>query len=69
MLGMKVVRIPPFAELLKLTDGAEDEIDVPSWIDAGRDHYKMRVLVVDDDRSMSGLLSAMLKAAGHEVVT
>lgn len=69
MLGMKMVRIPPFAELLLQLDGADDEIDVPSWIDVGRDHYKMRVLVVEDDRSMSGLLVAMLKAAGHEVLT
>lgn len=69
MLGMKMVRIPPFTELLHQTDGVADEIDVPPWIDVGRDHYKMRVLVVEDDRAMSGLLSAMLKAAGHEVLT
>ncbi|HEX5363360.1 MAG TPA: diguanylate cyclase [Gallionella sp.] len=69
MLGMKMVRIPPFTELLQQPEVADDEIDVPPWIDVGRDHYKMRVLVVDDDRAMLGLLAAMLKAAGHEVLT
>jgi diguanylate cyclase (GGDEF)-like protein len=44
-------------------------VDVPQWIDVGRDHYKMRVLVVEDDRAMLVLLEAMLKAAGHEVLT
>jgi diguanylate cyclase (GGDEF)-like protein len=68
MLGMKMVRIPSFTELLQQSDATADGIDVPSWVETGCDHYKMRVLVVENDRAMLELLGAMLKAAGHEVL-
>ena len=69
LLNMKMVHIPPFAEMLSQSDVPDVAVDVPEWIDVGRDHYKMRVLVVEDDRAMLVLLEAMLKAAGHEVLT
>lgn len=69
LLGMKMVHIPPFGEMLSQQDVPDVAVDVPQWIDVGRDHYKMRVLVVEDDRAMLVLLEAMLKAAGHEVLT
>lgn len=69
LLGMKMVHIPPFGEMLSQPDVPDVAVDVPQWIDVGRDHYKMRVLVVEDDRAMLVLLEAMLKAAGHEVLT
>lgn len=69
LLNMKMMHIPPFAEMLSQPDIAGVAVDVPQWVDLGRDHYKMRVLVVEDDRAMLVLLEAMLKAAGHEVMT
>jgi diguanylate cyclase (GGDEF)-like protein len=69
LLNMKMVHIPPFREMLSQSDVPDVAVDVPDWIDVGRDHYKMRVLVVEDDRAMLVLLEAMLKAAGHEVLT
>lgn len=69
LLNMKMVHIPPFAEMLSQPDVPEIAVNVPQWVDVGREHYKMRVLVVEDDRAMLVLLEAMLKAAGHEVCT
>jgi len=65
LLNMKVVHIPPFAELLNQPDTA---VEVPEWPYAGQDSYRMRVLVVENDRTTLVLLEAMLKAAGHEVL-
>ena len=69
LLNMKMVHIPQFSEMLSQPDVPDVAVDVPQWVDVGRDHYKMRVLVVEDDRAMLVLLEAMLKAAGHEVLT
>ncbi len=41
---------------------------MPQWAHANQADYKMRVLVVEDDRAMLVLLEAMLKAAGHDVL-
>ena len=68
LLNMKVVHIPPFAELLSQPDMEDVATDVPQWPHAEQVDYKMRVLVVEDDRAMLVLLEAMLKAAGHEVL-
>lgn len=68
LLNMGNRQIPPFAELLRQDEGAEMPADVPQWPHAGEAQYKMRVLVVEDDRSMLALLEAMLKSAGHDVV-
>jgi diguanylate cyclase (GGDEF)-like protein len=69
LLNMKMVHIPPFTEMFSQPDVPDVAVEVPQWVDVGRDHYKMRVLVVEDDRAMLVLLEAMLKAAGHEVLT
>lgn len=68
LLNMGMVHIPPFAELLSQSDAAGPAIEVPQWALADQADYKMRVLVVEDDRTMLELLEAMLKAAGHEVL-
>lgn len=69
LLNMKMaVHIPPFAELLNQSDAADAAVEVPQWAHAGQADYRMRVLLVEDDRAMLVLLEAMLKAAGHEVL-
>src|SRR5574340_1002061 len=68
LLNMGMVHIPPFAELLNQSDAAGPSIEVPQWARADPADYKIRVLVVEDDRTMLELLQAMLNAAGHEVL-
>lgn len=68
LMHMGMVHIPPFAELLSQSDAADAVVEVPQWAQASQANYKMRVLVVEDDRAMLVLLEAMLKTAGHEVL-
>ncbi|WP_435628349.1 diguanylate cyclase [Candidatus Ferrigenium straubiae] len=68
LMHMGMVHIPPFAELLSQSDAADAAAEVPHWAHADQADYKMRVLVVEDDRAMLVLLEAMLKTAGHEVL-
>jgi diguanylate cyclase (GGDEF)-like protein len=68
LLNMGMVHIPPFAELLNQSDAADAAVEVPQWAHADQANYRMRVLLVEDDRAMLVLLEAMLKAAGHDVL-
>lgn len=67
LLNMGTLSIPSFAELLNQDEGGGMEVEMPQWPHAGQMHYKMRVLVAEDDRSMLALLEAMLKSGGHDV--
>jgi diguanylate cyclase (GGDEF)-like protein len=66
MLNMGMRHLPSFAELFAQIDNEPEEVVIPQWPHANQD-YKMRVLVVEDDRSMRALLEKMLLAAGHHV--
>ena len=68
LLNMGMVHIPPFAELLNQSDAADAAVEVPQWAHADQANYRMRVLLVEDDRAMLVLLEAMLKASGHDVL-
>lgn len=68
LLNMGMVHILPFAELLNQSDAADAAVEVPQWAHANQANYRMRVLLVEDDRAMLVLLEAMLKAAGHDVL-
>lgn len=71
LLNMKMVHIPQFAELLNQSDAvdaADAAVEVPQWAHAAQAGYRMRVLLVEEDRAMLVLLETMLKAAGHEVL-
>ncbi|MBA4382790.1 MAG: diguanylate cyclase response regulator [Sideroxydans sp.] len=67
LLNMGARHLPSFDELFEQVDNEPEEVSVPHWPHADHD-YKMRVLVVEDDRSMRALLEKMLIAAGHHVV-
>jgi diguanylate cyclase (GGDEF)-like protein len=69
LMNMGAMHIPSFSELLNQPDATVLAIEVPQWPCANQDNYKMRVLVVEHDRSMLVLLESMLKAAGHDVAT
>jgi len=66
LLNMGARTLPSFSELFALDDDAPEETVVPQWPHANLD-YKMRVLVVEDDRVMRTLLVKMLESAGHQV--
>lgn len=68
LLNMGARHLPSLAELFAQIDNEPEEFTIPQWPHANHD-YKMRVLVVDDDRSMRALLERMLVAAGHHVVS
>ena len=68
MMNMRAVHIPSFADLLNQPAAAATD-EIPQWPYANQDNYKMRVLVVEHDRSMLALLESMLSAAGHDVLT
>ncbi|MDP2693635.1 MAG: diguanylate cyclase [Gallionella sp.] len=68
LLNMKMVHIPQFAELLNQSDAADGAVEVPQWAHAAQANYRMRVLLVEEDRAMLVLLETMLKASGHEVL-
>jgi diguanylate cyclase (GGDEF)-like protein len=67
LLNMGTRHLPSFAELMAHLDDEPEEISVPQWPHANHE-YKMRVMVVEDDRAMRVLLEKMLVAAGHHVV-
>jgi diguanylate cyclase (GGDEF)-like protein len=66
LLKMRERAIPSFPDLLKQLDSQPLEIPPQQWVRKG-DDFKMRVLLVDDDRAMRMLLQEMLNAAGHQV--
>ncbi|MDD2686327.1 MAG: diguanylate cyclase [Gallionella sp.] len=66
LLNMGARTLPAFSELFALDDDVPEETVVPQWPHANLD-YKMRVLVVEDDRVMRTLLVKMLESAGHQV--
>jgi diguanylate cyclase (GGDEF)-like protein len=69
LLNMGTWHIPSFAELLSRSDSADtEEAEVPQWPHAVEAHYKMQVLLVEDDRAMLAMLETMLRSAGHDVV-
>ncbi|RTL48148.1 MAG: diguanylate cyclase [Rhodocyclaceae bacterium] len=65
LLKVHAKEMPPFAEMSK--PPAPPQLTEGMLLKGGEDGYRMRVLVVDDDRSMRTLLAAMLKDVGHEV--
>lgn len=67
LLNMGTRHLPSFAELFAHLDNEPEEVSIPQWPHANQD-YKMRVLVVEDDRAMRALLEKMLVVAGHQVV-
>ena len=69
LLGMGRVDIPPFADLLLLSDRVDDASVVAQQTDLNQSTYPLRVLLVEDDRIMSALLESKLAGAGHTVFT
>jgi diguanylate cyclase (GGDEF)-like protein len=67
LLNIRSCAIPSFAELFKQAENELEEIALPQLTHTATG-YKMRVLLVEDDRAMRKLLEKLLIAAGHQVV-
>jgi diguanylate cyclase (GGDEF)-like protein len=73
-MGIKSVKVPSFAKLLEAMP-LETTPLVPEVDEAGAsptenaEPYKLRILLVDDDRAVLMLLKTLLTQAGHTVVT
>ncbi|GAB4122159.1 MAG: hypothetical protein Fur0040_02620 [Sideroxydans sp.] len=68
LFGLGALNLPDAAELLaEPVEAAITEVPLPVWPQAGHD-FKLRVLVVEDDRAMRTVLEKVLAAAGHRVV-
>ena len=70
LCGIPSRELPPFADLLKAAPLTTDMLDEGNALAGGMGTlYKLRVLLVDDDRAVLMLLKALLEKAGHSVVT
>lgn len=67
---IRSAEVPPFAKLLEAVPLAPDMLDIGEELprDTGT-FYKLRILLVDDDRPILFLLKTLLENAGHTVVT
>ena len=70
LCGIRSVEIPPFAELLEAVPLAPNMLEIGEELpsDTGT-FYKLRILLVDDDRAVLFLMKTLLENAGHAVVT
>jgi two-component system cell cycle response regulator len=67
LFGINTVDVPPLAELLKAVPLAPEMFDVEAL--QGTAAYKLRILLVDDDRAVLMMLQTLLTQAGHTVIT
>ena len=62
--------VPPFAQLLEAVPLVPEMLDIEEELPSGSGaFYKLRILLVDDDRAVLLLLRTLLEKAGHTVVT
>ena len=66
LLGMGSPSLPDLTSLFTAPEVLEEASEPPSFVQSPHD-YKMRVLVVEDDRAMRALMAQWLNAAGHRV--
>jgi diguanylate cyclase (GGDEF)-like protein len=69
LFGIHSVKVPPFAELLEAVPLAPEMLNVEALRSMVVTPYKLRILLVDDDRSILLMMQHLLVQAGHEVLT
>lgn len=70
LCGIRTVELPPFAELLSAVPLTPSMLDSTEELSGGEGaFYKLRILLVDDDRAIQLLVRRILEKAGHTVVT
>lgn len=67
MYGIRTVAVPPFAKLLEVAPLAPDVLEA---VEMPRNSvaYKLRILLVDDDRAVLLMLRMLLENTGHTVI-
>ena len=70
LCGIRSAEVPLFAELFEAVPLVPSMLDVEDELPGGTGtFYKMRILLVDDDRATLLLIKSMLEKAGHSVST
>ncbi|MBI3902641.1 MAG: diguanylate cyclase [Nitrosomonadales bacterium] len=69
LFDMPTEVVPPFAQLLEAVPLAPEMVDVEALHDGAAAQYKLRILLVDDDRAILMMLQTLLTQAGHAVTT
>ncbi len=69
LFGIHSVKVPPFAELLEAVPLAPEMLNVEALRSKVVTPYKLRILLVEDDRSILLMLQHLLLQAGHTVTT
>ena len=68
LFGIKVVQVPPFKSLLELAPLVPEKSEAGELpVGAHVSSYKLRVLLVDDDRAVLMVLKMLLDNSGHTV--
>lgn len=68
--GIHTAEVPCFAELFAAVPLAPSMLDASDALPTGSGNfYRMRILLVDDDRATLFMLTKLLEKAGHTVVT
>lgn len=67
LFRIKVVEVPPIDKLLESIPFAPDPSDIGDIPQAPKSHFKLRVLLADDERAILMVLKLLLDAAGHTV--
>lgn len=69
LLNIAAPDIPPFAEILNSASITPELLGVDDLPSGQNATYKLRILLVEDDRAIQLLYKALLEKAGHEVIT
>jgi diguanylate cyclase (GGDEF)-like protein len=69
LFGINLGAVPSFAQLMEAVPNVAETATVDSLPRVDAENYKLRILLVDDDRAVLMLLKTLLTKAGHTVVT
>ncbi len=69
LCGIRPAQVPPFADLFKAVPLKPEMIEAGELPDGEGAFYKLRILLVDDDRAVLMLLKVLLEKSGHTVLT
>lgn len=67
LFGIQVMDVPPFESLLDVAPLVPESIDAGILPDIQDNTFKLRILLIDDDRAMLMMLKLLLDSAGHKV--
>lgn len=69
LLGIDTPVLPPFEEMLNAASMASELVGIDALPGAQNTTFKLRILLVDDDRAIRLLYKTLLEKSGHTVTT